>query len=255
MTASSFPAGATMVFGATGGIGRGVAEYFADSGSDVALCYHTKSDTAEHVAERIRTQGRVASVHRVDVTDLEKVREAVADALAVHGRIHTVVWAAGPVAEQYSVFDTPEDMWRRAIDVETHGFFAMTRAVLPVLRRSGGGSIVALGSAGHTSWPAGDVLSVVPKAANEALITGIAKEEGRHGIRANSILVGVINAGMFRELSERGVFDDDWTEQTLGLLAVKRWGEPEEIGHAAVFLATNEYVTGQRISVSGGFGL
>jgi len=96
---------------------------------------------------------------------------------------------------------------------------------------------------------------VAPKAANEALIKGIAKEEGRHNIRANTVLVGVIEAGMFLELSRRGVFDQAWIDETHKLLCLKRWGQPEEIGSAAVFLATNGYVTGQQINVSGGFGI
>ena len=103
--------------------------------------------------------------------------------------------------------------------------------------------------------PMKDGLSVVPKAANEALVKGIAKEEGRHNIRANSLLVGVIEAGMFLELLKRGVFDQKWIDETQKLLALKRWGKPEEVGHAAVFLATNQYVTGQQINVSGGFGI
>jgi len=88
-------------------------------------------------------------------------------------------------------------------------------------------------------------------------VRGLAREEGVHNIRANSVLVGVIEAGMFLELSRRGVFDEKWTKETLKMLALKRWGKPEEIGHAAVFLASARaaYVTGQQINVSGGFGL
>ena len=76
-------------------------------------------------------------------------------------------------------------------------------------------------------------------------------------MRANTVLVGVIEAGMFKELSAAGVFDDAWTQEVQKLLCLKRWGQPEEIGHAAVFLASNKaaYVTGQQISVSGGFGV
>ncbi len=83
------------------------------------------------------------------------------------------------------------------------------------------------------------------------------REEGRFNIRANSVLVGVIEAGMFLELSEQGVFDDVWVEEVQKNLALKRWGQPEEIGHAAVFLASNKahYVTGQQISVAGGYGI
>src|SRR3546814_10247719 len=83
----------------------------------------------------------------------------------------------------------------------------------------------------------------------------IAKEEGRHNIRANSVLVGVIEAGMFLELTKRGVFDQAWIDETHKLLCLKRWGQPEDIGNAAVYLATAAYVTGQQINVSGGFGV
>ena len=128
---------------------------------------------------------------------------------------------------------------------------------VPVFRANGGGSFVHLGSAGHDWYPKLDGLSVVPKAANEALIKGIAKEEGENNIRANSVLVGVIDAGMFHELSAQGVFDDKWVEETHKLLCLRRWGQAEDIGAAAVFFASNRasYVTGQTISVSGGFGV
>jgi NAD(P)-dependent dehydrogenase (short-subunit alcohol dehydrogenase family) len=125
------------------------------------------------------------------------------------------------------------------------------------LRDWGGGSFVHLGSAGALSWPKRDGLSVVPKAANEALIRGIAREEGRFGIRANSVLIGVIEAGMFLKLMNRGEIDRQWMDNTLGMLALKRFGKPEEVGHAAVFLASarGAYITGQQISVAGGFGV
>jgi len=165
-----------------------------------------------------------------------------------------VVWAAGPVVEQVTLAVTSAELWRRSIDTEVHGFFNAVQATLPALRK-GGGSYVHLGSAGHLWWPPKDGLSVAPKAANEALVQGIAKEEGRNNVRANSVLVGVIEAGMFLELLRRGVFDQKWIDETQKLLALKRWGKPEEIGHAAVFLATNGYVTGQQINVSGGFGV
>jgi 3-oxoacyl-[acyl-carrier protein] reductase len=159
------------------------------------------------------------------------------------------------VVEQVYLADTSEELWRNSVDIEVHGFFNAVKATLPLLRAAGGGSYVHLGSAGHVWWPMKDGLSVVPKAANEALVKGIAKEEGRHNIRANSLLVGVIEAGMFLELLKRGVFDQKWTDETQKLLALKRWGKPEEVAHAAVFLATNQYVTGQQVNVSGGFGV
>lgn len=255
MSHNPFPAGATLVFGGSGGIGQEVAKSFALAGSDVAIAYRSKLEVATRVQDAISALGRKATVHATEVTDPARVQATVDAALQAHGRIHTVVWAAGPVVEQVHIAETSQALWKRSIDIEVHGFFNAVQATLPHLRAAGGGSYVHLGSAGHLWWPAKDGLSVAPKAANEALVRGIAKEEGRHGVRANSILVGVIEAGMFLELLRRGVFDQQWTEETQKLLAIKRWGKPEEIGSAAVFLATNGYVTGQQINVSGGFGV
>lgn len=255
MEQNDFPKGAVLVFGGSGGIGQEVAKSFGKAGSDVAIVYRSKKEVAEKVAASIEAGGRKATIHAADVRDAKQLGEAVKAAIAAHGRIHTVVWGAGPVVEQVHLADTSEELWRKSIDIEVHGFFNAVQATLPHLRVSGGGSYVHLGSAGHVWWPAKDGLSVAPKAANEALITGIAKEEGKHNIRANSVLVGVIEAGMFLELLKRGVFDQKWTDETQKLLCIKRWGKPEEIGKAAVFLATNGYVTGQRINVSGGFGI
>lgn len=255
MTQAAFPQGAVLVFGGSGGIGQEVAKSFGKAGTDVAIVYRSKQAVAEKVAGEIAAGGRKATIHNADVREAAQVQAAVAAAIAAHGRIHTVVWAAGPVVEQVHLADTSEELWRKSIDIEVHGFFNAVKATLPHLRAQGGGSYVHLGSAGHVWWPAKDGLSVAPKAANEALVQGIAKEEGKHNIRANSVLVGVIEAGMFLELLKRGVFDQAWTDETQKLLCIKRWGKPEEIGSAAVFLATNGYVTGQQINVSGGFGI
>ena len=255
MDHNAFPAGAVMVFGGSGGIGQHVAKAFAGAGTDVAIVYRSKKDVAERVAGEIRAAGRKASVHQADVTAPAEVEAAVAAAHKEHQRLHTVAWAAGPVVEQLFIGEIKRELWKNSFDIEVHGFFNAVQATLPKLREGGGGSYVHMGSAGHVYFPQKDALSVVPKAANEALLKGIAKEEGRNNIRANSILVGVIEAGMFLELLKRGVFDQKWIDKVQEMLAIKRWGNPEEIGQAAVFLATNGYVTGQQINVSGGFGV
>jgi NAD(P)-dependent dehydrogenase (short-subunit alcohol dehydrogenase family) len=100
-------------------------------------------------------------------------------------------------------------------------------------------------------------MSVAVKAANEQLVKGIAKEEGKYNIRANSVLVGVIDAGQLHELTRQGQLDATWVAETHKLLCLKRWGKASEIGHACLYFASNEgaYTTGQSISVSGGFGV
>ena len=255
--ASDFPAGATIVFGGSGGIGRGVALEFAHAGSAVAVCYRSKQDVAEATAQAIRATGVAASTHQLDVRDPAAVQRAVTEAITAHGRLHTMVWGAGPLVGQDRIADWGLDQHRDAMEIEAFGFFHAVQALIPHMRATGGGSFVHLGSAGHDWFPKLDGLSVVPKASNEALIKGIAKEEGVHEIRANSVLVGVIDAGMFHELSAQGAFDQAWIDETRKLLALKRWGKAEDVGAAAVFLASNRasYVTGQVISVSGGFGV
>ncbi len=252
-----FPEGAALIFGGSGGIGKGVAVEFAKSGTDVAICYRSKKDVAEATAGAIEALGVKASLHQVDVRDRASVDAVVASATAAHGRVHSVVWGAGPLVPQVAIAEWSDEQLRQAMEVEVFGFYNAARAFIPHMREKGGGSFVHLGSAGHDWWPKLDGLSVAPKAANEALIKGIAKEEGKHEIRANSVLVGVIDAGMFHELTAQGVFDDYWVAETKKLLCLKRWGQSEDIGQAAVFFASERarYVTGQVISVSGGFGV
>lgn len=254
---AEFPNGATMIFGGSGGIGRGVALSFARAGSPVAIGYRSKQAVAEQVAEQIRELGVAASVHQLDVRSRAEVAAALAAAVAAHGRVHTVVWGAGPVVPQVAIADWDEAMFRDSMEIEAFGFNNAVHAALPHMRAAGGGSFVHLGSAGHDWWPHLDGLSVAPKACNEALIKGIAKEEGRHEIRANSILVGVIDAGQFKVGQEAGTFTPEWEEKVKSMLPLQRWGSADDIGQAAVFFASRRanYVTGQTISVSGGFGV
>ncbi|MBV6416735.1 MAG: 3-oxoacyl-[acyl-carrier-protein] reductase FabG [Steroidobacteraceae bacterium] len=257
MTDALFPAGAVLVVGGSGGLGRAICAEFAKAGTDVALTCHRRRDAADQVAAQVEGLGRRATVHQLTIGDPERVEAVVDEAARAHGRLHTVLVGAGTLATQVRVADMTREQWSTVVDQDLNGFCNIVRATLPRLRAWGGGSYVHLGSAGQLRWPDGDVLSVAPKAAIEALVTGIAREEGRHGIRANSVLIGVIEAGMFLELTRRGEFDDKWVRAVRKSLALKRWGKPEEVGHAAVFLASTRaaYVTGQRIAVAGGYGL
>jgi NAD(P)-dependent dehydrogenase (short-subunit alcohol dehydrogenase family) len=257
MTEKIFPDGAVLAVGGSGGVGQAVCIEFARAGSDVAVTYHKKKDAAESVAAKIRALGRKATVHQLTIGDADRVDAVVAEAAAAHRRLHTIVVGAGSFTTQVLISEMTREQWQTVVNQDLNGFYNLVRATLPRLKEWGGGSYVHLGSAGHLSWPHRDVMSVAPKAAIEALITGIAKEEGRYKIRANTVLLGVIEAGMFVELTKQGVFDAHWVEEVQKGLALKRWGQPEEIGHAAVFLASDRaaYVTGQRIAVAGGYGL
>ena len=254
---SDFPNGAAIVFGGSGGIGKGVALEFAKAGTDVAIVYRSKKDVAAKTAEAIRALGVKASIHQMDVRNREEMAAGFAAAVAEHGGVHTVVWGAGPIVAQVNIADWTDEQFRASMEIEVFGFYNAVKTAIPHFRANGGGSFVHLGSGGHDWWPHLDGLSVAPKACNEALVKGIAKEEGVHEIRANSILVGVIDAGQFQVGQKEGYFDENWEREVKKLLPLKRWGTAEDIGQAAVFLASRRanYVTGQTMSVSGGFGV
>lgn len=254
MSDTNFPDGAALIFGGSGGIGRGVALEFARSGSDVAIAFRSKRDVAEATAEEIRGLGRRASVHSLDVRDIDQVMEVSVAAADAHKRLHSIIWAVGPVVDQVFLSNVTHEQWRLAVDIEVHGFFNVVKATLPHLRTQGGGCYVTVGTAGHLRWPSREVLSVAPKGANEQLVRAIAKEEGRFNIRANSVLAGVIEAGMFLELTQSGELDQNWVEAAQKMLALKRWGTPADIGNAVAFLASDKaaYVTGEQLTVAGG---
>lgn len=251
-----FPDGAALIVGGSGGIGSVISLAFAQAGCDLALTYRSNRARADEVVAEARGMGRRAEALAVDVTRPEQVRAMVTAAIEAMGRLHTVVFVAGAMPAQKHLSQLDDAEWQQAIDVELHGFYHVVRATLPHLRERGG-SYVHLGSAGDLAWVNRDGLSIVPKAANEALVRGIAREEGRFGIRANSVLIGVIEAGMFLKFTAAGVFDEGYVKKTYERLALKRLGTPQEVADPVVFLASNRaaYVTGQQIAAAGGYGL
>jgi NAD(P)-dependent dehydrogenase (short-subunit alcohol dehydrogenase family) len=153
------------------------------------------------------------------------------------------------------IHEVTPDEWRRVVDNDVNGFFNVVHATLPELRKQGG-SYVHVGSAGVVKWPERDVLSVAPKGAIQQLMKGIAREEGGNGVRANTIAIGVIDAGIFHRLKDTA-FDAEWHTQVQATIALHRYGQPEEVADTAVFLASRRagYVTGQTISCDGGWNL
>jgi NAD(P)-dependent dehydrogenase (short-subunit alcohol dehydrogenase family) len=97
--------------------------------------------------------------------------------------------------------------------------------------------------------PSGDILSTAPKAGIESVIRGLAREEGRYGVRANAVGVGVIEAGMFHQLD----FDDRWVSVAKERIPLGRFGEARDVGDAVVLATQAAYLTGQTLWVDGGY--
>ena len=257
MTTPLFPQGAALIIGGSGGLGAACAQQFALDGSAVAITYNSNEAAAQEQAQQVQAAGQKASVHQLNAADGAGIKRVIADAIATHGRIHTLVFAAAGVAHQLLISEFTDELWEEHMQAEVTGFYRLVRGLLPHFKAQGGGSIVHIGSGGHIVWPARDGLSVIPKSANEALVRGIASEEGQFNIRANSVLVGVIEAGMFLKLRAQGVFTPEWEAMVKGMLPMRRFGKGEDIANAAVFLASSKanYITGQTLAVAGGFGV
>ncbi|WP_138380738.1 SDR family NAD(P)-dependent oxidoreductase [Luteithermobacter gelatinilyticus] len=251
-----FPEGVAVVIGGTGGVGRTICEKLVEAGTEVCFTYHNNLCRAEQIVEELSRGGARVACRPLDVRDEQAVAAFFNHVASTYAGLHTVVMATGYDIPQLHISEVSPALWRDVIEQDLNGFFHVVRHSLPLLRAEGG-SYVHISSAGLLKWPEKDVLSVAPKAAIESLIQGIAKEEGKYRIRANSVLLGVIETGIFLRLREKGVFDETWCEEVLKGLALKRFGQPEDVAEAVLYLASSRasYVTGQTISVAGGYGV
>jgi 3-oxoacyl-[acyl-carrier protein] reductase len=255
-TDSTFPTGVALVIGGTGGFGEAICRLLAQQGSDVAFTYHSSTERAQSLQSAIQALGVRCKALQLDVSDIEAIDPAIGAVVADFGSLHTVIHAYGPLISLKYLSATDFSEMRDVLLNETLPFFAIAKSALPHLRRSRG-SLVAVHSVGLLKWPLKDGLSVVPKAGIAALIQGIAREEGRNGVRANGVAPGVIDAGMFRKLQQKGDVDARYIKATCEMVPLQRLGEAEDVAEAAVFLASRraKYVTGQTIAVDGGFSI
>lgn len=240
-----------LVTGASRGIGRGIALCLAKQGADVAVNYHSSADKAEAVAKEIETLGHQAMTVKADVSVKAEVSLMVAAVKEKFNRIDILVNNAGILSYRTLEQMTEED-WDRVIDTNLKGQFLCAQAVAPLMIENGGGRIINIASIASggvgVSFPA---LShyCASKGGVVALTEGLAFELGPKGINVNAIAPGVIETDMGK------VDDEKVMAGLMARLAIKRIGQPEDIGTAAVFLASDEasYMTGTVVYVDGGW--
>ncbi|SOX55964.1 NAD(P)-dependent oxidoreductase, partial [Mycobacterium ahvazicum] len=226
-----------VVTGGGSGIGLAVAHQLRADGLDVATIDLKPSD-----AELSFT---------ADVTDRSQVDAALAAIRAQLGPVAVLVNAAGLDGFKRFSNITFED-WQRVVDVNLHGVFHMTQAVLPDMVEAGWGRIVNISSSSTHSGAPYMSHYVAAKSAVNGLTKSLALEYGPSGITVNAVPPGFIDTPMLRSAEQRGYLGD--IDETIARTPVRRIGKPEDIAAACAFLISEEagYITGQILGVNGG---
>lgn len=234
-----------LVTGASGGIGSAIAIEFAKKGYKIAVCYNKNEDGAKNTLERIKEVGSNGVIIQADLTDESKVENLFLTAENQLGEIDVLVNNAG--ISSFGLFtDLTLNQWNNIINTNLTSVFLCCRRALKTMISNKKGVIINISSVWGETGAACEVAYSVSKAGIIGLTKALAKEEGPSGIRVNCIAPGFIKTEMNSRLSEEEIAA--FCEDT----PLCRTGDPEEVASAALFLAENEFITGQVISVNGG---
>ncbi|HEY3182412.1 MAG TPA: SDR family oxidoreductase [Gaiellaceae bacterium] len=236
-----------IVTGAASGIGRGIAEVLAGEGARVVIA-DVDGDGAERLAGRLRDEGRDALAVQVDVIDRRAVDAAAAAAVDRYGRIDILAANAG-VYPSVALTEMSDRDWDHVMDVNVKGALHALQACLPTMRERGYGRIVFTSS---ITGPVVGMPGLTHYAASKAALLGMmrsaALELAADGITVNAILPGNVRTPGLEQLEEAVI------ARVIAAIPLGRLAEPEELGWAVRFLASEEagYVTGQTLVVDGG---
>jgi meso-butanediol dehydrogenase/(S,S)-butanediol dehydrogenase/diacetyl reductase len=234
--------------GGARGMGKGIAEAFADWGATVGITDSNEAGAAE-TAQAIVARGGQAMSHHIDVTDEHSVQKALDAFCECAGGIDLSINAAG-VLSVHSVVDMDVKEWRRVLDANATGAFIVSRtAASAMIARQTSGSIVCIASIGGKLGSAGLAHYSASKFAVVGFVQSFAHELGDHGIRVNAVCPGTVHTQMIDDLAAGWAMS---VEDLLDLQIQKRPQTPAEIALGIAGLHVNEAVTGQSLNVDGG---
>lgn len=238
-----------LVVGGSGGLGEACARRFVAAGDTVVITYGRNAARAQELVEELGVRAV-----QLDLFSAESCARAIDSVAKDLGRIDVLVHAAGPhVPQKYLGQISVEEFCRQA-DADVMGTFRVLSPALPHLRESRGNAVV-ITSAGTQRYPARDGLSVIMKGAVEQLVSGLATEEGRFGVRFNAVGPGMTTAGMAQRLIADGDLHDEALQASMRNIPMKSFGDGDDIAAAVEFLASDaaDYISGQKINVDGGY--
>jgi 3-oxoacyl-[acyl-carrier protein] reductase len=242
---------AVLITGASTGIGSAAARAFGAAGARVAVHYNASRDAAEQVADDIRKAGAEAITVAGDVTEHDNVGRIVADTLAAFGRIDVLVNNAGGLVKRTPVADYTDEFVERVLKLNVHQVIWFVTAVVPPMRRQGGGNIINVSSiAARNGGGPGSILYASAKAFVGNATRGWAKELAKDRIRVNALSPGVIMTPFHERYSS-----PEQLKAMQATIPMDRLGTPDECAGTLLYLASDAasgYVTGQSIEVNGG---
>lgn len=240
-----------IVTGASRGIGRGIAEVFADEGADVAVNYVASAQAAEDVAAAIRCKGRRAIAVKADVANRAEVEAMVDRTWQELGPVDILVNNAG-IETIVPFLELTDEQWTRLTDVNLRGEWLCSQVFCRrVIEAGRKGCIVNIGSIQAGKVLPGRTHYAPTKLGLEALTRNMSAEMTPLGIRVNCVHPGLIDTDMTAWVMKR----PDLLPGILSQISLGRAGEPREVGTVVAFFASDEasYLTGQSIHVDGGW--
>lgn len=235
------------------GIGLAIVERFLAAGADIAIC---DADRGRLDKAADAHPGLIATA--LDVSDSDAVDRFVRHIQDRWGGVDTLVNNAGIAGQIGPLTDIGDQGWRNCFEVNVHGAFFMMRAVVPLMKAQGGGSIINISTGSVTTLPVNRSPYIASKWALEGLTKGAARELGPDNIRVNAIRPGFVDSERMRGIlagiaAGRGTDAATVEAEFLRYISLRAKIQPEEIGDMAVFLssATARHVTGQLIAVDG----